>query len=142
MAHDIVELSRERRARTVARRHRITVCSTCRNRESREQPGAALAVALEQELAGAGLEAFDVSVVACMAGCDRPCAVAYQAEGKASYLFGDISPARDMEALLAFARQYLELADGWCSSIQRPEGLKGKTVARMPALAALPEERS
>jgi predicted metal-binding protein len=25
------------------------------------------------------------------------------------------------------------LADGWCSSLQRPEALKGKTLARLPA---------
>ena len=50
-------------------------------------------------------------------------------------------PGRDGDALVAFARQYAELDDGWCSSIQRPEGLKGKTISRIPALLPHRKER-
>ena len=62
---------------------------------------------------------FEVSGIACMAGCDRPCTVAYHGPVKATYFFGDI-----------------DLPDGWGSSRQRPAGLSGKTLARVPA--ALP----
>lgn len=126
--------------RNLPRRHRITVCTTCRDPQTREQPGADLIETLSAALAEAGLAPFEVAGAACMAGCTRPCTVAYQADGKASYLFGDIEPARDVATLVAFARQYGELDDGWCSSPQRPEGLKGKTLARMPALPAFPHE--
>ena len=68
-----------------------------------------------------------------MAGCDRPCTVAYHATQKASYLFGDIDSDRDIEDLVAFARQYSKLDDGWCSSTSRPQGLSSKTLARIPA---------
>lgn len=122
--------------RSLPRRHRITVCTTCRDPQTREQPGLHLIETLSAALAGDGAAPFEVAGAACMAGCSHPCTVAYQAEGKASYLFGDIEPARDAATLLAFARQYAELDDGWCSSLQRPEGLKGKTLARMPALPA------
>ncbi|WP_428696576.1 DUF1636 family protein [Stappia sp.] len=134
MAHDMTAVVPLYGGASGQRRHRVVVCSTCRNRETREQPGTTLAVTLEAALSGVEFEGFDVSVVACMAGCDRPCAVAFQGDGKASYLFGDIEPGRDTDALVAFARQYASLDDGWCSSIQRPDGLKGKTLSRIPAL--------
>ncbi|WP_306031176.1 DUF1636 domain-containing protein [Stappia sp. MMSF_3263] len=141
MAHDMAAVVPLYGSAGGQRRHRIVVCTTCRNRETREQPGTKLATLLEAELSGVGFESFEVSVVACMAGCDRPCAVAFQGDGKASYLFGDIEPGRDGDALVAFARQYAELDDGWCSSIQRPEGLKGKTISRIPALLPHRKER-
>ena len=52
---------------------------------------------------------------------------------KATYLFGDIAPNESIEDLIAFARQYADLDDGWCSSTLRPLGLSGKTLARVPA---------
>ncbi|WP_249689338.1 DUF1636 domain-containing protein [Stappia sp. WLB 29] len=136
MAHDLALGERRMEATPDTRRHCITVCTTCRDPETRERPGADLIETLNAALAENGLAHVSVEGAACMAGCSRPCTVAYQAEGKASYLFGDIEPARDVATLVAFARQYAELEDGWCSSLQRPEGLKGKTLARMPALPA------
>ncbi|WP_417769646.1 DUF1636 family protein [Stappia sp.] len=141
MAHDMAAVIPLYGDANGQRRHRVVVCTTCRNRETREQPGTKLATLLETELSGPEFEGFEVSVVSCMAGCDRPCAVAFQGDGKASYLFGDIEPGRDSDALVAFARQYAELDDGWCSSIQRPEGLKGKTLSRIPALLPPGRER-
>lgn len=73
-----------------------------------------------------------VEGIACMAGCDRPVTVGFSAPGKASYLFGDIDPERDPAHLLAFARLYVSLADGWCSERHRPAGLAGKVLARIP----------
>ena len=69
-----------------------------------------------------------------MAGCSRPCTVAYIADNKATYLFGDLDPPEDVPPLLDFAHQYAGLDDGWCSSTERPRGLAGKTLARVPAL--------
>lgn len=150
-----------------ARTHTITVCVSCRRtggeaggdkaggdgggsgeragnevrpgRELIERLGAALASAHDAAFPDA---TFTVSAVACMAGCKRPCTVAFQAERKATYLFGDIAMGgdddADVEALAAFARQYAALDDGWCSSKQRPAGLSGRTLARVPALPFVP----
>ena len=68
-----------------------------------------------------------------MAGCARPLTVAFQAPGKASYLFGSIDAEADAGDLVRFARLYASLADGWCNSGQRPPRLAGKTLARIPA---------
>ncbi|MDO6965940.1 DUF1636 domain-containing protein [Rhizobium alvei] len=71
--------------------------------------------------------------VRCMAGCERPMVVGFTAPDKASYLFGDIDPVNDIPALLAFGALYSRLDDGWCNEGHRPEGLRGKTLARIPA---------
>lgn len=108
----------------------IIVCTRCRDPLS----GAAAAEQLLSRLAtSGGLDGFTVQTVACMAGCDRPLAVAFRAEGKASYLFGGIRPEGDLGALEEFAEIYRALPDGWCREVERPEALRGKTLARIPA---------
>ena len=67
-----------------------------------------------------------------MAGCSRPLTVGFQAPGKAAYLFGSIDARADAGDLVRFAKLYASLADGWCNSGQRPAGLVGKTLARIP----------
>jgi predicted metal-binding protein len=78
-------------------------------------------------------EDFAISGVACMAGCDRPCTVAYHGTQKATYLFGDMTPEDDIDDLVAFAKLYAALDDGWCSSLDRPGKMRQSTLARVPA---------
>ncbi|MEM0947176.1 MAG: DUF1636 domain-containing protein [Pseudomonadota bacterium] len=116
--------------------HRITICTSCRHKGTQCRPGYELIERLRGAIASAGdavPEAFEISGVACMAGCDRPCTVAYHGTKKATYLFGDIDPSTDIDDLVAFARQYAELEDGWCSSVDRPGKLRTATLARVPA---------
>ena len=116
--------------------HRITICTSCRHKGTQCRPGYELIEKLRQAIAQAGdavPEEFEISGVACMAGCDRPCTVAYHGSRKATYLFGDIDPATDVDDLVAFARQYAFLQDGWCSSVDRPGKLRQTTLARVPA---------
>ncbi|MFK7939407.1 MAG: DUF1636 family protein [Roseovarius sp.] len=117
--------------------HRITVCTSCRHTGTDDRPGYELIARLRAALAASGddvCDGFDVSGVACMAGCDRPCTVAYHAPNKATYLFGDISPDTDIDDLVSFARYYAILDDGWCSSLHRPGKLRHTTLARVPAV--------
>ncbi len=116
--------------------HRITVCTSCRHKGTDCRPGYELIEKLRRAIEAAGdtiAEDFAISGVACMAGCDRPCTVAYHGTQKASYLFGDITPEDDIDDLLVFARQYAALDDGWCSSLDRPDKLRKTTLARIPA---------
>lgn len=119
-----------------AKSHRITVCTSCKHQGSACRPGYELIAKLRAAIAAAGdsvSESFEISGVACMAGCDRPCTVAYHGTRKATYLFGDIEPDADIDDLVAFARQYAVLGDGWCSSVDRPGKLRRTTLARVPA---------
>jgi predicted metal-binding protein len=116
-------------------RHSTVVCIRCRGRRpSGEQPGTQLISRLHAQFDEYLATAFHLGEVTCMAGCVRLLAVAFSAPGKASYLFGDIDPDRDASHLIAFARLYNSLPDGWCNEGQRPPGLAGKVLARIPAV--------
>ncbi len=123
--------------------HKITVCTSCRHKGSDCRPGYELIARLRKAIEAAGdavAEDFEISGVACMAGCDRPCTVAYHGTRKATYLFGDIEADSDIDDLVAFARQYAVLGDGWCSSVDRPGKLRKTTLARVPAAIIAMEE--
>ena len=121
--------------RQSAKRHQILVCQSCRHKDSPCLPGLALLEKLQVAVAQAkGLAAdFEISGTACMAGCDRPCTVAWRATGKATWLFGDVDPAADIDALVDFATLYQRLEDGWCRAEDRPGKLAAATLARIPA---------
>ncbi|QDG76692.1 DUF1636 domain-containing protein [Labrenzia sp. PHM005] len=123
--------------------HRITVCTSCRHKGSNCKPGYDLIEKLQAALQTAGKfvsDDFEISGVACMAGCSRPCTVAFHGSQKATYLFGDIDPEEDVTDLITFARQYAELPDGWCSSGERPGKLRRTALARVPAAIIVSEE--
>ncbi|WP_209940134.1 DUF1636 domain-containing protein [Ruegeria sp. HKCCE4148] len=111
--------------------HFLLVCTTCTGAMSTDQVSGALARKLP--------EGFAIREVACMAGCDRPTTVGFQAPGKAQYLFGDIVSEQDLDAVVEFAGQYQLSSDGWTNATDRPLTLFTKTLSRMPAL---PSQRS
>jgi len=117
-------------------KHRVTVCTSCRRKGTEVRPGYQLIERLRQAIASAGdaiPEEFKVSGVACMAGCEHPCTIAFHGPQKATYLFGDVDPETGVDDLVTFAKQYAYLHDGWCSSVDRPKGLRKSTLARVPA---------
>ncbi len=116
--------------------HRITICTSCKHKGTECRPGFELIEKLRAAISAAGDAAtddFEVSGVACMAGCDRPCTVAYHGSRKTTYLFGDIDSAVDIGDLVTFAAQYAHQRDGWCSSLDRPGKLRTSTVGRVPS---------
>jgi predicted metal-binding protein len=118
-------------------RHRITICTLCRLTDGPCRPGLALIEKLNQALAASavtGEQDFTVQGYACLAGCARPCTVAFSASQKATYLFGDMKgDDADIDALVGFAELYASRTDGMSRSPERPVGLKGKILARVPA---------
>ena len=124
--------------------HKISVCTSCKLKGTGQRPGHALINGLRSAFKTLGKEFgadFDVSGVACMAGCDRPCTVAFHGNNKATYLFGDMDPAKDVDDLITFAQHYAQLEDGWCSSLDRPARLRKTTLARVPSMMAEPQAR-
>jgi len=122
--------------------HKIFVCTSCRHKGSECRPGFELMTKLQNALALAlpvAGDEFEISGVACMAGCSRPCTVAFRASEKATYLFGDIDPETDIDDLVAFAEHYRSLEDGWCRSGARPGKLRHTALARIPAAMIVTE---
>ncbi|WP_426232812.1 DUF1636 family protein [Pararhizobium sp. DWP3-4] len=123
--------------------HIITVCTDCRITGTACRPGLELLARLNDSLSRldiAGGSDFSIEGTVCMAGCRRPCTIAFQASGKATYLFGDIAPDTDIRALVDFAVIFAERPDGLTREAERPRGLGGKTIARIPAVFLVSEQ--
>lgn len=124
--------------------HRITVCATCRHVGQSSRPGPDLLKHLQAAMARADTALSDDFVLegsVCMAGCERPCTVSFQAAAKATYLFGDIGDGGDIGALVSFARLYRDRLDGLTRESERPKALAGKVLARIPAAIASAERQ-
>ncbi|MEO1292462.1 MAG: DUF1636 domain-containing protein [Pseudomonadota bacterium] len=106
----------------------ILICTKCRGPEA--------AAEMRRALGPLVPDGTRFRPVECLAGCDHPTAVGYQADSKASYLFGGIESAEEIAAIGAFAWQYAAHETGWTSSSERPPALKGKVLARLPGLKA------
>lgn len=106
--------------------HYLLVCATCKGADAAEQVTAELAHRLPDR--------FAIRAVNCMAGCERPTTIGFQAPGKAQYLFGDIATEQDLDAVAQFADQYFRSEDGWTNATDRPCALLTKTLSRMPRI--------
>jgi predicted metal-binding protein len=116
--------------------HKMTICTSCKHKGTDCRPGYELIEKLRAAINAAGdavCNDSEISSVACIDGCDRPCTVAYHGSRKATYLIGGIDPAEDIDNLVTFSQTYTTLPDGWCSSIDRPGKLRSSTRARVPS---------
>ena len=107
--------------------HRVVICSTCEDAD-----GKGFAVRLRTALADAGLE-YAVQDFDCMSNCGRPLSVAFRADGKATYLFGDVDTGRDLNDVVAFAAMFAASADGWIDDARNAGRLRHCLIGRVPA---------
>ncbi len=107
--------------------HRIVVCSTCDGVD-----GKGFAARLREEIAREAMN-FEVQDHDCMSNCSRPLSVAFSAEGKATYLFGDLDPEKDLQDTLSFARLYADCVDGWIEDARGAGRLRHCLIGRVPA---------
>ncbi len=119
-------------------RHHILVCQACRHTGSACLPGIALLEKLRAAIGAAGMaESFEVSGTACLAACARrgyqPCTVAWRANAKTTWAFGDIEADADIEALIAFSQLYAARENGWAAAGDWPESLRDRALSRVPA---------
>jgi len=115
----------------------LIVCTTCRRPgQDRALPPDGEALLSEVEAAHAFMDnpaALRVRGVACMSACGRSCTVAFQAAGKTSYVFGELTPdAETAQQVLACGRLHADSADGMLDRNARPERLRNGIVVRLP----------
>jgi predicted metal-binding protein len=77
---------------------------------------------------------FPIQAVECMSACNRSCVVAFAAEGKLTYLFGDLADDDSISAVLECASKYYTKQNGLLPWSERPEPLKKGILARIPSL--------
>lgn len=129
-------------AKSDFRQHKITLCTDCRFTGGPCRPGAELLAKLNRSVSALGKpldREFSIAGTVAMTACTRPCTIAFQATGKATYLFGDISPEEDIDDLVSFAAA---CAEGGACDTSPPAAsyLNGKGLARIPAALLVSEE--
>jgi predicted metal-binding protein len=118
----------------------IHVCTACRRiredlPEGYDQPGGALATALTQRLAEQD-NGITVETAECLAVCKRPCTIALAADGKWTYLIGDLDTDIHLDDIVGAARAYAASANGIVPWKERPLCFRKGVVARVPPLPA------
>lgn len=115
----------------------LSVCTRCRDGLERDadavRGGMRLARAIVEAADRSGLASgIRLRGVACMSQCKRPCTVAVTGVGRFTYLFGDLDPARDADAVLAFLPLYAAAEEGFVPRADRPEALRAGILGRIP----------
>ncbi|WP_186416945.1 DUF1636 domain-containing protein [Bosea sp. CS1GBMeth4] len=116
----------------------IHVCTACRRQredlpEGYDQPGLALAEALGARMTGSGIAVVPVE---CLAVCKRPCTIALAADGKWTYLIGDLDAGLHLDEIVGAAESFAASANGIVPWKERPASFRKGVVARVPPLRA------
>ncbi|MGO4667373.1 DUF1636 family protein [Bosea sp. 2YAB26] len=118
----------------------IFVCVACRRAradlpEGYDQPGLGFAEALRERIARDG-GTLPVEPVDCLAVCNRPCTVALAADGKWTYLIGDLDADTHIAEIVDAAASFAASANGIVPWKERPASFRKGVVARVPPLPA------
>jgi predicted metal-binding protein len=98
--------TRRRKGMAKFPQHKIVLSTDCCFTGGPCRPGAELLALLNRSVAALGTplsDDFAVTGTVCMAACTRPCTIAFQAGGSATYLFGDVSPEENVDDLVRYA---------------------------------------
>ncbi|MBD2364723.1 DUF1636 family protein [Anabaena minutissima FACHB-250] len=121
--------------------HTLFVCTTCASvwqdgKRIGESGGQKLLNKLQNLAENWELrDQFPIQAVECMSACNRSCVVAFAAEGKLTYLFGDLVVDDSISAVLECASKYYAKENGLLPWSERPEPLKKGILARIPSLS-------
>ncbi|MGC3939624.1 DUF1636 family protein [Roseobacter sp. EG26] len=123
-------------------RHRITICTSCPHKGRSCAPGYELIARLRAAIDVAGdtiTDDFEISGVAFVAGCGRPCTLAYHGTRTAAYLFGDVDAEADIGTLVTLARQNTHIEGEWLSQAEGVDKLRRPRPRTPAAIIALEE---
>ncbi|MBD2136782.1 DUF1636 domain-containing protein [Anabaena sp. FACHB-1237] len=120
--------------------HNLLICKTCASvwqdgKRIGESGGEKLWQKLQQLAENWDLyHNFPIQAVECMSACNRSCVIAFIAENKITYLFGDLSVENSPEEILQCASKYYHHPDGFLPWAERPESLKNGILAKIPPI--------
>lgn len=123
----------------------LSVCMRCRpahwSGPDDSRPGRHLAQAISERLRAQAF-AWDAAgplrlrSIRCMSQCKRPCVVAFSGAGRFTYLFGDLDPDRDVDAVIDAFALYCSREDGFMQRNERPAVMRAGILGRIPPLGA------
>lgn len=125
--------------------HVLFVCTTCASvwQDGKRQGvsgGERLMMQLDADRHSFAIaQQYEIRPVACMSACDRACVVGFAADGKFTYLFGDLAKSSEdlpqvSAAIFGCAQLYFESGNGNLSWQSRPQLLKSGILAKVPPL--------
>ncbi|MCU0565703.1 MAG: DUF1636 domain-containing protein [Oculatellaceae cyanobacterium Prado106] len=121
-------------------KHTLFVCQSCHHSsEERSNDQTADGACLLEQLNTLRAEQlqpedFEIQPVGCLWTCDRPCAVAFSAPHKPTYLLTTLPMDETAPALLEFSKRYLDSNTGDIPWKQFPEALQSVSIAKIPAV--------
>jgi len=118
----------------------ITVCTSCRppGVDRDDAPG----LRLHASVAAAAKDVSGVIVrpTQCLSVCKRICTLSISGENRYVFLFGDLDPATDAEAVVAMAQTCAVSPYGFVPWKDRPEALRKGIIARVPPPGWSPDD--
>ncbi len=75
-----------------------------------------------------------IEPVECLAVCKRACTVAFKADGKWTYIVGDLDPALHVPDIVAAASAYDRSDNGIVAWRERPLTFRKGVIARVPPI--------
>jgi predicted metal-binding protein len=125
-------------------KHTMFVCRSCAGKwQDGKQVGESGGSLLHQHLVDRLptdplADRLEIRAVNCLGACGRPCAIAFAAPGKSTYLFGDLSHSESLaevsESIFECASLYYSKPDGVMKWNERPERLKRGLIGTVPSL--------
>lgn len=119
----------------------IFVCISCRRvregageGEAVETPGPRLVAEIASHLAAHGTTDVIVEPVECLAVCKRPCTLALAANGKWTYVIGDLDADLHAGEIVAAARAYAATDNGIVPWRERPQTFRKGVISRVPPI--------
>jgi len=114
----------------------IHVCTACRRQrddlpDGYDRPGIELAAALGRRFSDSRIAVVEAE---CLAVCKRPCTIALAADGKWTYLIGDLDTQTHLDEIVGAAESFAASANGIVPWKERPASFRKGVVARVPPL--------
>lgn len=103
-----------------------------------EGPGPKFFEALNRTLPESDSVRLEAQPVECLAVCKRPCTVAFAAEGKWTYIVGDLDEAAHIGDVVSAALSYAASENGIVPWKERPLSFRKGVVARVPPIPGTP----
>ena len=75
---------------------------------------------------------IEVMAVDCLAVCDRPVTIAFQAEGKWSYTIGDVDPEIELQDIIDVGKLIFVSEYGILKMVERPRFFRNGVISRLP----------
>ena len=111
----------------------LFVCISCKTKDFIDKQALFPGNQLYEKLKSQNIsKSLDIVPIKCLAACSSGCSIALSANGKWSYIYGEMDPNIDSEEILLGAYKYENSKDGIVAWRERPNIFRKRGRARIP----------